>query len=369
MSQTSLADFFSPDYATARRRFREAATRRGWKLSAYPIAELGPAGEELTIDVAVSPGSSGEQALAVSGGVHGVEGFLGSAVQLSLLERERLVDTDLANIRVVLIHGFNPYGFAWLRRTNENNVDLNRNFHRDPADFLGAPPAYAQLDSLLNPSGAPRRWELFPLKLAPAVLRHGFDGLRRIIVEGQHEFPQGLFFGGSEPQLSRTIFAEHLDQWLGGASDVAHLDLHTGLGRWGECQLLCDYLPSPLQRRRLQRAYGAVGVDLLDAEHLPYLPRGGFGAWCAARPNRNYLYACAEFGTYSGYQMLCGMRRENQLHRFASDAPVTHPVKRRIKELYCPSSIEWRRRTVECAGRLVDGAVRMLAELGDEGAR
>jgi len=364
-----LAEFFSPDYATARRRFREAATHRGWQLSAYPIAERGPVGEELTVDVAVSPGLPCDRALVVSGGVHGVEGFFGSAVQLSLLEPGRLVDSDLADIRVVLIHGFNPYGFVWLRRTNENNVDLNRNFHCDPADFSGAPPAYARLDALLNPCGPTSRWELLPLMLAPAIVRYGFDGLRRIIVEGQHEFPQGLFFGGSEPQLSRTIFAEHLDQWLGGASDVAHLDLHTGLGRWGECQLLCDYTPTPLQRRRFQRAYSAVGVELRDADHLIYFPRGGFGAWCAARPNRNYLYACAEFGTYSAYQMLCGMRRENQLHRLAPTTPGTHPVKRRIKELYCPSSIGWRRRTVGCAGQLVDGALRMLTELGERGAR
>jgi hypothetical protein len=28
----------------------------------------------------------------------------------------------------MLIHALNPFGFAWLRRVNEANVDLNRNF-------------------------------------------------------------------------------------------------------------------------------------------------------------------------------------------------------------------------------------------------
>jgi len=28
----------------------------------------------------------------------------------------------------VLVHAINPYGFAWTRRVNEDNVDLNRNF-------------------------------------------------------------------------------------------------------------------------------------------------------------------------------------------------------------------------------------------------
>jgi hypothetical protein len=29
---------------------------------------------------------------------------------------------------VVFVHALNPYGMAWLRRVNENNIDLNRNF-------------------------------------------------------------------------------------------------------------------------------------------------------------------------------------------------------------------------------------------------
>ena len=33
-----------------------------------------------------------------------------------------------ADVRVVMIHALNPYGMAWVRRVNEDNVDLNRNF-------------------------------------------------------------------------------------------------------------------------------------------------------------------------------------------------------------------------------------------------
>ena len=46
---------FAPDYFTARDRFRAAAARLGWATAAFPIDARGPAGEELTIDAAVSP--------------------------------------------------------------------------------------------------------------------------------------------------------------------------------------------------------------------------------------------------------------------------------------------------------------------------
>src|SRR5580765_4989856 len=77
---------FSVDYATARHRFREAATRLGCETHAYPIGGHGPHGEDLTIDVAITPGSRPDRALVISSGIHGVEGFFGSAVQLAALE-------------------------------------------------------------------------------------------------------------------------------------------------------------------------------------------------------------------------------------------------------------------------------------------
>ena len=60
--------------------------------------------------------------------MHGVEALFGSAVQLAFMEQ---ADGRLAasgGSGVVLIHAINPFGFAWRRRFNENNVDLNRNF-------------------------------------------------------------------------------------------------------------------------------------------------------------------------------------------------------------------------------------------------
>lgn len=85
-----------------------------------------------------------------SSGVHGVEGYAGSAIQLnflqSLLEKvmgdswvywviycwdlntqdsvSEVLSDDFA---ILVIHVVNPYGMSWWRRWNENNVDLNRN--------------------------------------------------------------------------------------------------------------------------------------------------------------------------------------------------------------------------------------------------
>ena len=44
--------YFSPDYVTARARFREAARAAGAGLDELPLEASGPAGEPLTIDIA-----------------------------------------------------------------------------------------------------------------------------------------------------------------------------------------------------------------------------------------------------------------------------------------------------------------------------
>ncbi len=124
----SRPDPFSIDYTSARERFREAASRLGWNLEAHKIEARGPKGETLTIDVACSAPNDRSAGLIVSSGLHGLEGFFGSAVQLSLLQAWADRGTQFPALNLIFIHGLNPYGFAWLRRANEGNIDMNRNF-------------------------------------------------------------------------------------------------------------------------------------------------------------------------------------------------------------------------------------------------
>ena len=49
-----------------------------------------------------------------------------------------------AGVAVLYVHGLNPYGFSWWRRTTHENVDLNRNFR----DFATPPPANEQYDEI-----------------------------------------------------------------------------------------------------------------------------------------------------------------------------------------------------------------------------
>src|SRR3989449_3260944 len=187
--------FFSPDYFTAEHRFREAVANAGGRLEVIPIEAKGPGDKDLGIDIAWFGPENPRCVVLHSSGLHGVEGFAGSAIQLQFLDSLPPVPAETA---FVIVHVLNPYGMAWLRRVNENNVDLNRNCLGNTA-YAGAPSAYVELESFLNPQSPPTS-DLFTLKAIWLILRHGMPALKQAVVGGQYEYPKGLFFGGKQLQ-------------------------------------------------------------------------------------------------------------------------------------------------------------------------
>ena len=152
---------FSSSYSEARHRFLDAARAVNADVHSHALDAASP--DKLAIDVATL-GEPHDPALVISSGIHGVEGYFGSAVQLALLQQLKLAN-HRKNIRYVLIHGVNPYGFAQGRRVNEDNTDLNRNFMLNVSAYAGAPEGYARLNGLLNPPSPPSRFEPFKLKM------------------------------------------------------------------------------------------------------------------------------------------------------------------------------------------------------------
>jgi Protein of unknown function (DUF2817) len=354
---------FRPDYATARARFLAAAASASWTVREYPTDEAGPSGEPLAVDVAgCGDAASGDAVFLLSSGLHGVEGSFGSAVQTLLLDRWRDTSRVPGGVRVVLLHALNPYGFAWGRRVDRQNVDLNRAFRVEgalPPDDGG----YAMVDALLNPRRAPGGTDLFTLRLLLMAATRGVGSLRRTIASGQRSFPRGLFYGGSAPPMLQEWLGRVLRSWLTGARRVVHLDLHTGLGRWGEGRLIVDYPIADEDRGWWRETFGAGG--LVEPEGLAgaYTAQGSLGQWCTGRSFApRYRFAFAEFGTYGGRAVLDGLRAENQAHHWAAAGDRRLAVARgRLRELFCPADPGWRLRAVGGALVLADQAVRSLA--------
>ncbi len=233
-----LADF-SESYNEARGKFLSAASRAGGKVTTYVHPEAsGPDGGSLCTDVASIGPSEAERCLLVISGTHGLEGFTGSAAQIGFLTSREAADWP-DDVRLVMVHGINPFGFAHVTRTTENNVDLNRNF----IDFeqpLPVNPTYRELHEATCPSvwtdqskaGSQRQIDTW-------IQSHGRSAWFGAMNKGQYEEPTGLIYGGLKREWSNALLEQIVASELSGAKKVAFIDWHTGLGDVGEPFFLC----------------------------------------------------------------------------------------------------------------------------------
>jgi len=339
--------YFSPDFFAAQSRFRKAATHN----ESLPIEAKGPNGESLHIDIAWIGSRSPRRVLIHSSGLHGVEGFAGSAIQLQLLDNPPALPPDTA---VVVVHILNPFGMSWLRRVNANNVDLNRNcLEGEP--YRGAPEAYAALDSLLNPKSPPSN-DRFVLRTILPVLRFGMPALKQAIAGGQYEYPKGLFFGGKQLQQEMAQYRRFLEMAFTSVERVIAIDVHTGLGKHAEDTLLVDSKHYEARRRQFGER-----VAPLNPERGPaYRVRGDFqwlinGVFARA----DVAFVGQEFGTFNSIQVISALRQENRWHHYGAGSP-DHPTKRHLKEMFCPDDTKWRDAVLGRGRDLINQALTVL---------
>jgi hypothetical protein len=326
------------DFREARGRFLDAAGAAGARMveHAHPLA--GPAGEALATDVGVVGEPDAPTRLLVISGTHGVEGFAGSMCQTRWLTEDGAVPDGLA---VVLVHAINPYGFAWLRRVNEDNVDLNRNC----IDFGAALPENPGYDRLAG-ALVPARWDEETQRstgdeLLAFASEHGFDALQAAISGGQYRHPTGVFFGGERPVWSQHTLAAIAREMLGDAERVAVLDLHTGLGPFGVGELIASH-PDDDGKDRLGRWYGDYTVpsegnsvsadvsgDVLDALEL----------WLTGR---ELTGVAIEWGTVDIIAVSNALRADAWLHAHGDPRGAeAGPIKAQLRAAFAPDDPAW----------------------------
>ena len=356
------------DYFASRDRFVELARSCAADTESRVVDAVGPRGEPLSVDVAVlSRGRAGHRIVLV-GGVHGVEGFLGAAVQFDALRR--LARRGLPDgVEVAMIHAANPWGFAHLRRVDENNVDVNRNFIGSSLPEPASPVGYAELDPLVNPRRAPRAGDelRYWLNAARLIARdRGVGKLAKAIAEGQYRFPRGLFFGGATAGESCRLLQELVLDLSADVERLTVLDVHSGLGRSAVATLIGDGNAGTREgrARRLHDHYRR-SVHLDSADGNVYDARGTFARWCRhALADKRFLYLCVEIGTVDPVRLLSALRRENQAHHWSDrDSAAYVATKRALLEVFAPRSPRWRRTSVAQGMDVLERTLELPVEL------
>ena len=345
---------FSIDYEAARERFCAAAEALGAEIRRHdnPAATAGV----LTSDVATfGPADAGRGLLVISG-THGLEGPAGSAAQSAWLESRANVGMP-ADLRVVVVHALNPWGFARLSRTNEDNIDLNRNF----VDFetrLPDNPRYPELHAI----ACPNRLEAGTLDAIERGLdryaaEHGYDALSDGLGGGQYAFADGLHYGGTGPTWSRQVLESVIARELAGIPRVGVIDWHTGRGEFGQPFFLCFSPPGSRGFRRAIDWWGEQAIVAKDAIGAAYEgdappPRSGLlfsGVERALGARTDTAGAVIEFGTYPPDRVIRAELIDRLLKFGDVDKDQRAELRAAVIEAFCPADAAWRT-AVERAG-------------------
>ncbi len=348
-----------PTYGEARHRFLAAAADAGASVTTSPHpTQAGPEGEPLAIDVAQLGPADSPAALVVVSGTHGVEGYAGSAIQTDWLGR-RSSDPLPSGLRLILVHALNPYGFAWTRRTNEDNVDLNRNF----IDWDRPTPDNAAYDQFAE-ALVPDRWddatkEATTMSLLTDVERIGLEEMQRIVSGGQYRHLRGVFYGGTGPVWSHRWLTDHAKALVEPASRVGIIDLHTGLGAWGHGELIVHGGRTEPAYRRAQRWWGDVR-SMQDGESVSAELSGDWlGRIEALLPEAEVTAAALEFGTVDAIQVLQALRGEAWLHgqdRSVVEGPEGERVRAEVRAAFLDDGPDWLPTLLERFDEVADAA-------------
>ena len=351
---------FSQAYSEARSKFVDAAKSSGAIVHTMVHPLKGPSGEALSTDIACLGNADAKNVLLVASGVHGVEGFYGSAVQTGVL-------TSLSpppDTRIVLVHAINPWGWAYGRRFNENNIDLNRNFWEpgkqkpDDENYQTVQP-WAEIAGLGDEHVAAA--DVMGQKIAASI---GVEQMKIALSAGQQCSENGLFFIGHGTSWSSLTLELIVRKLLKGAEQAFFLDLHTGLGPTGFADILNDYTADSRQLNLIARYLGqhALGQerDAATAQILASSTQAGFNRWCREL-NIQFIAATIECGTQPLETVMDALRLEQALyvHGHAEHARFAD-IKRLLRDAFYVDSTEWKAQVYEQTVGYCEGALRCI---------
>jgi hypothetical protein len=352
--------YFHETYAECRSAFIVEADRAASRFSKVETSQISVPSETdtgLTIDICYIPAQSrADNLLILSSGTHGLEGFTGSAIQLMAME-ELLSPERLDTTGILLIHALNPYGFKQRRRVTENNIDLNRNCAIDDSLFDTKNEGYGKVYGMLNPRGEAshnsirsRHQHLISIR---NILAHSMRALRQAVMEGQYEYPEGLYFGGKDIEPQIAALAPLLRRTMQPYGKILTIDLHTGYGENGRMHLFPNPVEDPGIRAEMEELFAGYTIDWGDSEKF-YIIKGSFADYVGAQAPGKTCYPMGfEFGTLDSQKTLGSIRSlhimvlENQgfQHGYRNEKAAAK-IKKDFVEMFYPSGEVWRSKAI-----------------------
>ena len=354
----AYSESFLTDYGSVRSHVQELSASLGAESYSHAIDEE----DGLYIDTFYLPAAQAQTNLVVlTTGVHGIEGYIG-AVMLDVFFGEIYPKLNTDNTGILVVANVNPYGMKYMRRYNENNVDLNRNFILDWENFdLSVNKDYPKVDTFLGPVGkiGNALWHEagFYLSLGKTAITDGAGTISDALLGGQYEYPQGVYYGGKGDEASTVYLKDVFSRCLSGSyKNIVHIDIHSGYGpRYN--MVIFNSVYETMSEAESRKAFGYDYIIAHDSEAF-YATTGDttdfFYRLADSMDTDKALFStCFEFGTIGDafFDTILSLKYtvdENRNHWYpTANKTSAEIVRQNYLEMFYPTETAWREKTVE----------------------
>lgn len=359
-----LLSYYSESYDLAREQFLDKVSEAGFdEHTTFKVPSL--VDTSLYVDVCYAPPKGKMNKLVVvTSGLHGVEGYTGSAIQSLFLDKIKTVERA-DEMGFLFVHALNPYGFKYGRKVTENNVDLNRNCVLTQDDYESKNTGFTLIYDMLTPKGPVKVQSVrnlsFHLVAISKIIQKSMSTLRQAALQGQYEYPEGIYYGSQahEPQISALM--PLLKSYFKGYNTILNVDLHTGYGERGQMHLFIDRPEDKAVEHGIISVFEGHKIDWSEGADFYTINGEYIGLVAAQADSALVIPMMMEFGTMNSQETFGSLKsihtmileNEGANHGFAN-AKSEQKVKSDMMELYCPTSEAWRSETIRKADSMFD---------------
>jgi hypothetical protein len=370
---TDLSHLFPKTYDASRARFRQNLylVQEFWPkaaLNRHVYDEV----EDLSTDwIQAKALEQNEKVFILTTGEHGIEGYAGSAMLQRFIE-EYLPRLDPKTTGLVLVHAINPWGMKHRRRTNANNVDLNRNFVWN-ANLID--PEFNQdhrkIDAFVNPKRPVKHYwgnlASYLIRLPWFLIKMGFQNFKQTSLLGHYHNTKGIHYGGDSYQEETKTLMQLYRESFQPYDQILHLDMHTGYGPRYQMSLVNSVFEKENSQHFSERfnypKVVAANTDEfyeLRGDMIDYI----YTLWKNEFPEKRLYSNSFEFGCHgssigSMIRNMLAMTLENQAYWFGAGNPkIRAQIERDFLETFYPKAVDWRVKAVADADRAFEGILK-----------
>ncbi len=361
-----MSDFltaFSDDYFEARDKFLFAARVAGAKVKSVAHPLPAPNGETIHMDIAEYGPDDAQTGVLIVAGVHGPEAYCGSGIQIQMLRSPEIM-AKYADVKLIFVHGHNPYGWAWCRRVDENNIDINRNY----VDFskpYSVNKDYKLVQHLFMPDDFDEAAEQ---AIYDWIAEHGQKKFATTAMVGQRIDENGLFYGGLRPSWTNQTFRREVLPLLAPQKKALLIDLHTGLGDYADGIILHVYPKDSPRAKMFNKWYDNKvdgGMDVLDNDKVDYENSGStVASFESFYPDKDTCAMVVEYGTGDLSKILMALIKDNWLHvKGDLDSAKGKAIKKELLHMLYPNTEEWKTGVWKHASWVLDKTAEHIGAL------